>query len=123
MDELPADYLDVNEPHINDILMRHKTLTETGRDLRRTVQINQDQTEAQHAELMELVKVCGGRDLFCHLQMMNCFFCQRKNDLILVYNSTLGTQQKTLERLKLETAQLEHRAEQKDNSGKERVIE
>ncbi|KAI9009606.1 hypothetical protein BC832DRAFT_551910 [Gaertneriomyces semiglobifer] len=98
---LPPEYLDVNEPHINDILMRHKTLIETNEDLMGTVQQSQDEIERQQAALVELVK--------------------EKNDLILVYNSTLGTQQKRLDRLKQECAFLEQRLEERDNTGKERM--
>ncbi|KAJ3032618.1 hypothetical protein HDV00_007312 [Rhizophlyctis rosea] len=101
VDILPPDYLDVNEPHINDILMRHKTLVETNDDLVATVQQSQDEIEQQNAQLAGLIKA--------------------KNDLILVYNSTLGTQQKKLDKLKQECAYLEQRLEERDNTGKERL--
>ncbi|KAJ3056004.1 hypothetical protein HK097_008493 [Rhizophlyctis rosea] len=101
VDILPPDYLDVNEPHINDILMRHKTLVETNDDLVATVQQSQDEIEHQQAQLAGLIKA--------------------KNDLILVYNSTLGTQQKKLDQLKQECAYLEQRLEERDNTGKERA--
>lgn len=57
VDILPPDYLDVNEPHINDILMRHKTLVETNDDLVATVQQSQDEIEQQNAQLAGLIKV------------------------------------------------------------------
>ncbi|KAJ3156359.1 hypothetical protein HDU89_004141 [Geranomyces variabilis] len=101
VDILPPDYLDVNEPHINDILMRHKTLVETNEDLMGAVQTSQDDIESEQARLGELVK--------------------DKNDLILVHNSTLGTQQKRLDRIKQECAYLEQRLEERDNTGKERM--
>ncbi|KAJ3017343.1 hypothetical protein HKX48_003589 [Thoreauomyces humboldtii] len=101
VDILPPDYLDVNEPHINDILMRHKTLVETNEDLMGAVQSSQDEIESEQGRLGELVK--------------------EKNDLILVHNSTLGTQQKRLDRLKQECAYLEQRLEERDNTGKERM--
>ena len=57
MDSLPADYLDINEPHINDILMRHKTLLETNEDLIQTVQDYQDSIENEQTRLMNNIKV------------------------------------------------------------------
>ncbi|KAI8909721.1 hypothetical protein EDD86DRAFT_247071 [Gorgonomyces haynaldii] len=96
VDILPPDYLDVNEPHINDILMRHKTLTETNQDLISVVQKNQDEIESLHTKLAALVK--------------------EKNDLILVYNSKLGTQQKHLDKLKQDCAYYQQRIEERDNT-------
>lgn len=61
-------------------IMRHKTLTETNEDLISVVQRNQDDIEQMHAQLAALVK--------------------EKNDLILVYNSKLVSQQKYLDSLK-----------------------
>ncbi|KAJ3101996.1 hypothetical protein HDU97_000909 [Phlyctochytrium planicorne] len=100
VDVLPPDYLDVNEPHINDILMRYKTLVETNEDLIRILQQSQDTIEKEATTLAELIK--------------------EKNDLILVYNSKLGTQQKRLDKLKLESAYTEQKLEERDNTGKER---
>jgi uncharacterized coiled-coil protein SlyX len=60
--------------------MRHKTLTETNEDLISVVQRNQDDIEKMHLQLAALVK--------------------EKNDIILVYNSKLVSQQKYLDRLK-----------------------
>jgi hypothetical protein len=57
VDILPPDYLDVNEPHINDILMRYKTLVETNEDLIKMVQTSQDGIEKEQAVLAELIKV------------------------------------------------------------------
>ncbi|KAJ1553314.1 hypothetical protein HK096_008338 [Nowakowskiella sp. JEL0078] len=101
VDVLPADYLDVNEPHINDVIMRHKTLVETNDDLINILQQYQDDTEKEAGRLTELVK--------------------EKNDLILVYNSTLGTQKKKYDKLKQECAYLEQKIEERDNTGKERM--
>ncbi|KAI8848082.1 hypothetical protein BC829DRAFT_475298 [Chytridium lagenaria] len=92
--------INVNEPHINDILMRHKTLVETNEDLIRMLQQSQDTIEKEATALAELIK--------------------EKNDLILVYNSKLGMQQKRLDKLKLESAYTEQKLEERDNTGKER---
>ncbi|KAJ3216107.1 hypothetical protein HDU67_009908 [Dinochytrium kinnereticum] len=101
VDILPPDYLDVNEPHINDILMRYKTLVETNEDLIQMLQSSQDTIEREATALTELIK--------------------EKNDLILVYNSKLGIQQKRLDKLKLESAYTEQKLEERDNTGKERM--
>ncbi|KAI9343424.1 hypothetical protein DFJ73DRAFT_841517 [Zopfochytrium polystomum] len=101
VDILPPDYLDINEFHINDILMRHKTLVETNEDLIAMLQQTQDNVEKANAFLSDLVK--------------------EKNDQILVYNSQLGTQQKKLDKQKQESAYLEQRLEERDRSGKERM--
>nr|KAJ3423112.1 hypothetical protein HK105_003137 [Polyrhizophydium stewartii] len=101
VDILPPDYLDVNEPHINDIIMRHGTLVETNEDLKSVVQKNQDDIEKLQSVLAGLIK--------------------EKNDLILVFNSKLGTQQKHLDKLKLDCAYLEQRLEERDNTSKERM--
>ncbi|KAJ3010705.1 UNVERIFIED_CONTAM: hypothetical protein HDU68_002013 [Siphonaria sp. JEL0065] len=100
VDILPPDYLDINEPHVNDIIMRHKTLVETNEDLIQMVQTNQDGIEERQSSLAALIK--------------------NKNDLILVYNSQLGTQQKYLDKLKQESAYKEQRIEERDKTGKER---
>lgn len=57
VDSIPPDYLDINEPHINDILMRHKTLLETNEDLIKTVQNFQDSIENEQNQLANIVKV------------------------------------------------------------------
>ncbi|KAJ3269894.1 Coiled-coil domain-containing protein 42 [Terramyces sp. JEL0728] len=101
VDVLPPDYLNVHEPQINDILMRHKTLVETNQDLISVVQHNQDDIETAQSTLLGLVK--------------------ERNDLIMVYNSKLGTRQKTLDKLKQESAYLEEGLEERDNTGKERL--
>ncbi|KAJ3232134.1 hypothetical protein HDU81_003282 [Chytriomyces hyalinus] len=100
VDVLPPEYLDINEPHVNDIIMRHKTLVETNNDLITMVQLNQDEIEERQSSLNALIK--------------------SKNDLILVYNSKLGTQQKDLDKMKLESAYKEQRIEERDKTGKER---
>ncbi|KAI8899896.1 hypothetical protein BC833DRAFT_584009 [Globomyces pollinis-pini] len=101
VDVLPPDYLDVHEPQINDIIMRHKTLVETNKDLIADVAHNQDEIERAQSTLLGLVK--------------------EKNDLIMVFNSKLGTRQKTLDKLKQESAYLEEGLEHRDNTGKERM--
>ncbi|KAI9104799.1 hypothetical protein DFS34DRAFT_213884 [Phlyctochytrium arcticum] len=98
---LPPDYLDIPEPHINDILLRHKTLTETQSTLMDTLLATQDAIESHQNRLTDLVK--------------------EKNDWILVYNSTLGTLQKRLDERRLECAYVEQRLEERDNTGKERM--
>jgi hypothetical protein len=47
---------------------------------------------------------------------------KEKNDQILVYNSSLGTLQKQLEKLKQDAAYLEQRLKERDNTGRERVF-
>ncbi|KAI9203218.1 uncharacterized protein BJ171DRAFT_511159 [Polychytrium aggregatum] len=101
VDILPQDYLDVNEPHINDILMRYKTLIETNQDLIQMVQVYQDQMEKEQSTLAELIK--------------------DKQDLILVFNSQLGTQQKKYDSLKQHCAYLAEKLEERDKTGKERM--
>ncbi|KAJ3392545.1 hypothetical protein HDU92_008304 [Lobulomyces angularis] len=101
VDILPTDYLDVNEPHINDILMRHKTLVETNEDLMSMLQSFQDEIEKEQKGLQLSIK--------------------NKNDEILVYNSTLGFQQKKLDKMKQNCANLEQKQEEKDRTGKERM--
>jgi hypothetical protein len=59
VDELPPDYLDVNEPHINDILMRQKTLVETNEDLRNNVHEYAEMIEKEQKEFNRLIKVLG----------------------------------------------------------------
>jgi peptidoglycan hydrolase CwlO-like protein len=101
VDALPPDYLDVHEPQINDIIMRYNTLNETNQDLLSVVQSNQDEIEKSHQTLQGLIK--------------------DKNNLILVYNSKLGAKQKSLDKLKQESAYIEESLEERDNTGKERV--
>lgn len=101
VDVLPPDYLDVHEPQINDILMRHKTLVETNQDLINEIQNAQDEIEKGQQTLNNLIK--------------------DKNDLILVSNSKLGSKQKMLDKLKKECAYLEESLQERDNTGKERV--
>ena len=102
VDILPPDYLDVHEPQIHDIIMRYKTLTETNQDLLSEVQHNQDQVEKHQATLQGLVK--------------------EKNDIIMVFNSKLGSRQKLLDKLKQETAYAEEELEKRTSLGKERVF-
>jgi peptidoglycan hydrolase CwlO-like protein len=81
--------------------MRHKTLIETNEDLMTMLQSFQDEIEGQQKGLQELIK--------------------EKNDEILVYNSTLGTHQKRLDKMKQHCANLEQKQEERDRTGKERV--
>lgn len=91
--------------------MRHKTLLETNEDLIKTVQTFQDSIENEQNQLANIVKV----------MILNCNW-KEKNDQILVYNSSLGTSQKQLEKLKQDAAYLEQRLKERDNTGKERVM-
>ena len=101
MDALPEDYLDVNEPQIKDILMRHNTLVETYQDLIKIVQQHADDIEAKQQQLVELSK--------------------DKNDAILVSNSQLGNSQKRLDKLRHETTNTEIRLQEVDNRHKQQV--
>jgi CRISPR/Cas system-associated endoribonuclease Cas2 len=101
VDILPPDYLDVNEPHINDIIMRHKTLTETNQDLIKIVQRNHDDIERMQKEVARLSK--------------------EKSDLILVFNSKLGAQQKYLDGLKHDVVYEEQKIEERDSTTRERM--
>jgi hypothetical protein len=94
---LPADYLDVHEPHIHDVLMRYKTLKETNDDLRRISQHNSSLTEQEQTKLNALL--------------------ESKDDQMLMFNSQLGTGQKKMDKVKAQTAQLEQRADEKGRSG------
>ncbi|ORZ34725.1 hypothetical protein BCR44DRAFT_33553 [Catenaria anguillulae PL171] len=98
---LPTDYLDVQEPQINDILQRYSTLSETNRDLQQTLQVRLDEIERESNHLNDLLK--------------------QKNDRILVYNSQLGALQKRLDRAKAESARVEALVAQTLSSGKERM--
>ncbi|KAL7746545.1 hypothetical protein RI367_008072 [Sorochytrium milnesiophthora] len=99
---LPSDYLDVHEPHINDILMRHHTLNETNRDLMRTLQQQTDEIETQTNHLNDIMKM--------------------KSDTILVYNSQLGALQKKLDKVKAESAKMEHMVSEAIKTRKTRML-
>lgn len=101
MTSLPPDYLDVAEPNVNDILMRHKTLEETSADLSRILTAYQAEIESEQKALSDLIK--------------------EKNDTILVFNSQLGTHQKELDKMKQECVYLEQKAEERNLTWKERV--
>jgi len=49
--------LDVNEPHINDIIMRHTTLIETQRDLKENAVSNQVEIEKEQLNYTATIKV------------------------------------------------------------------
>jgi hypothetical protein len=100
---LPADYLDVQEPQINDILQRHHTLKETNLDLQAVLQNRLDDIEKETNRLNDLIKM--------------------KNDRILVYNSELGALQKKLDRGKTESARVESLVAESVLSGKARVCD
>ncbi|KNE72379.1 hypothetical protein AMAG_16864 [Allomyces macrogynus ATCC 38327] len=98
---LPSDYLDVQEPHINDVLTRYHTLSETNHDLQETLQLRLDEIEAETNRLNDLIK--------------------QKNDRILVYNSQLGALQKRLDKAKAESARVENMVAESVLSGKARM--
>ncbi|KAJ3370218.1 hypothetical protein GGF31_004276 [Allomyces arbusculus] len=98
---LPSDYLDVQEPHINDVLTRYHTLSETNHDLQETLQQRLDEIEAETNRLNDLIK--------------------QKNDRILVYNSQLGALQKRLDKAKAESARVENMVAESVLSGKARM--
>jgi hypothetical protein len=82
--------------------MRYNTLNETNLDLLAGVQKNQDEIERAQTKSQELVK--------------------ENNDLILIYTSKLGLKQKQLDKMKKSTAYIEEGIQEKDTSGKERVL-
>ncbi|KAI9223937.1 hypothetical protein BC828DRAFT_374708 [Blastocladiella britannica] len=98
---LPIDYLDVQDPHINDVVQRHTTLAETNHDLQGTLQSRLDEIERESNRLNDLLKL--------------------KNNRILVYNSQLGALQKRLDRGKAESARVEAMVAQTLSSGKARM--
>ncbi|KAJ1501462.1 hypothetical protein HMI54_006033 [Coelomomyces lativittatus] len=101
LSNLPSDYLDVQDPHLNDILQRHQTLSETRSDLQTTLQARLDGIESLTNQLSELVKL--------------------KNDRVLVYNSQMGALQKRLDRAKTEATRIETMVGEKILSGKTRM--
>lgn len=98
---LPHGYLDSQEPHINDILQRYQTLSETRDALQNTCDEQQEEVERESARLNDLIKL--------------------KNDRVLVCNSQLGVSQKWLDKAKTETARLESVIGETALSGKQRV--
>ncbi len=54
---LPASYFNTNEASINDILLRHKTLSETNLDLVKDIEVNQKETENVQEKLSRILKV------------------------------------------------------------------
>lgn len=87
----------MNEPHINDILMRHKTLTETNEDLRVISLANTTNIEREQLRQNDLIK--------------------SHNDNMLTSNSQLSTCQKRLDKMRTMTSTLEQRFDQKNQSG------
>eukprot|EP00833_Pecoramyces_ruminatium_P003161 jgi/Orpsp1_1/1177193/evm.model.c7180000060521.1 len=98
---LPHNYLDVNEPHINDVIMRHTTLIETQKDLKDMVVYNQEEIEN------EQVRYTADR--------------KDKNNLILVYNSQLDSLQKKYDMTKTNCAYLEQHIQEQNKLNKERM--
>jgi len=98
---LPHNYLDVNEPHINDIIMRHTTLIETQKDLKDMVVYNQEEIENEHVRYAAEMK--------------------DKNNMILVYNSQLDSLQKKYDMTKTNCAYLEQHIQEQNKLNKERM--
>ncbi|ORX85618.1 hypothetical protein BCR32DRAFT_290602 [Anaeromyces robustus] len=98
---LPHDYLDVNEPHINDIIMRHTTLIETQKDLKGNVVSSQEEMENAQLRYTATIK--------------------DKNNMILVYNSQLDSLQKKYDSMKTDCAYLEQHIQEQNKLNKERM--
>ncbi|KAG4099096.1 hypothetical protein H8356DRAFT_1290790 [Neocallimastix lanati (nom. inval.)] len=98
---LPQNYLDVNEPHINDVIMRHTTLIETQKDLKDMAVYNQEEIEN------EQVRYTAER--------------KNKNNMILVYNSQLDSLQKKYDMKKTNCAYLEQHIQEQNRLNKERL--
>jgi len=98
---LPHNYLDVNEPHINDIIMRHTTLIETKKDLKQMSVSNQEEIEKE-----QLNYTATRKD---------------KNNMILVYNSQLDSLQKKYDQTKINSAYLEQHIQEQNKLNKERM--
>lgn len=101
VDSLPPNYLDTSEPHINDIVLRHRTLVETNKDLMNALHSTQETIENNQLKLTGLMK--------------------ERDDMIFGYNSQLGAKQKKLDMLKQKCLSLESHIEEKYASGKERM--
>ncbi|TPX38275.1 hypothetical protein SmJEL517_g00286 [Synchytrium microbalum] len=101
VDCLPPDYLEINEPHITDILARHGTLVDTAADLAKILINRNEEIEAGQIRLAALMK--------------------EGSDQVLLCNSMLGTKQKKLDSVRQQCAILEQRLEERDRTGKERM--
>ncbi|TPX31276.1 hypothetical protein SeMB42_g07785 [Synchytrium endobioticum] len=101
VDSLPPDYLEINEPHITDILARHGTLVDTASDLSKVLQRRHEEIELCQIRLAALMK--------------------ERSDQVLLCNSMLGTKQKKLDGVRQQCALLEQRLEERDRTGKERM--
>ncbi|KAG4108120.1 hypothetical protein H8356DRAFT_1022667 [Neocallimastix lanati (nom. inval.)] len=101
LNALPQNYLDVSEPHINNIIMRHTTLIETQQELKNRVIFNQEELENIHLRYVAERK--------------------KKNNMILVYNSQLDNLQKKYEIVKSNSAYLEQHYEEQNRLNNERM--
>lgn len=99
---LPPGYVDSQEPHINDILQRHQTLSETRSDLQAALNSRLDDIEKETNRLNDLMKL--------------------KNDKVLVCNSHLGVLQKRLDKAKTDCARVEAFVGEAVQTGKSRVL-
>eukprot|EP01135_Chromosphaera_perkinsii_P002731 Nk52_evm99s226 gene=Nk52_evmTU99s226 len=94
VNSLPADYLESQEPHIKDIMMRYNTLKQTNEDLVLQVQKYYDEVEKKQQKIFSLEK--------------------EKTNKVMVFNSTLAIKQKALETIKGKVANLEQEITEKE---------
>ena len=99
---LPTNYFNTNEPTINDILLRHKTLSETNADLVKSIEYNQQHMEKEQDKLAKILR--------------------EKDDTILVFNSQLGSTQKEYEKRLQDMHVKEQRQDEYYKSVKEKVF-
>lgn len=88
-------------PEINDILMRHATLTAANSDLRQSVRQDLEKMEKYRNELNNFIK-------------------EAQNE-ILLHNNEIATRQKQLEGLKNRNAKLEQTYAERENVNKQRA--
>lgn len=66
---LPAEYLDTSDPHINDILLRYKTLSETNADLATNARNNTELIEKLQLQLNDVLKKLDNESMVSNAQM------------------------------------------------------
>lgn len=98
---LPPNYFNTNEPTINDILLRYKTLHETNMDLVESIEKNQQSVETCQEKLSKMIK--------------------ENDDQVLVYNAMLGQQQKEYDKIVQDGQIKEQRNDEYHKSVKEKV--
>lgn len=103
VDSLPDDYIEITDPHIRDIMMRHRTLNETNEQLKDQAQFTYDEIERCQAGLSELMK--------------------ERNNSSMVCNSTVASLQKELEHKLHANANLEQQIIDREKLSKEQCRE